>query len=366
VSLVVTGYVASVRIGSGDPTGFDLMHEALGRSAVQGLNPSAFITVLACAYQEAEIALFHKQADALHDQLRDAMDRHQIGWMSLIEPYRALGLVARGRYDAARRIWTAGTFDPGSIDHAVITTAAALFEVRAGSLDRARELLSSVPQATARRPAALCELAWLELAGTGSDPDLGETAQRVYGTMNRRHHARIAGVAAVALAYSGRGAPPPPPWLAPSSPLRVFWDWAAGIDRVDTVMLGEVSTRLITVECTYEAALALRDAGDHSDAYRALRELGATTVRTQLAERLRLRGQHIPRRSRSADDPHRLTETEREVCRHLATGASNPDVAAQLGVSVRTVETHLTHIYEKTGCRGRAALATWWTRQRAG
>lgn len=35
-------------------------------------------------------------------------------------------------------------------------------------------------------------------------------------------------------------------------------------------------------------------------------------------------------------------------------------VAATLGISVRTVESHLTSIYRKIGRRRRAALVAWW------
>src|SRR5206468_6945937 len=104
-------------------------------------------------------------------------------------------------------------------------------------------------------------------------------------------------------------------------------------------------------------------AGDAGDAYRALRALGATTARAQAAERLRAIRQRIPRRTRAAEAPGGLTETERHVCRQVVTGASNEQVAAALGVSVRTVETHLTHIYQKIGRGGRAALMAWWNQQ---
>jgi DNA-binding CsgD family transcriptional regulator len=52
----------------------------------------------------------------------------------------------------------------------------------------------------------------------------------------------------------------------------------------------------------------------------------------------------------------RLTTREREVSWHAVQGLSNADIAAMLGISVRTVETHLSRAYHKLGVSGRAEL----------
>jgi DNA-binding CsgD family transcriptional regulator len=52
-----------------------------------------------------------------------------------------------------------------------------------------------------------------------------------------------------------------------------------------------------------------------------------------------------------------LTPTEQRVAALVADGKSNKEIAAALFVTVRTVETHLRHIYEKLGVRSRAELA---------
>ena len=56
-------------------------------------------------------------------------------------------------------------------------------------------------------------------------------------------------------------------------------------------------------------------------------------------------------------DATALTKTERKIADLVAGGSTNADVAAQLYLSVRTVEAHLTRIYRKEGVRGRAELA---------
>ena len=57
------------------------------------------------------------------------------------------------------------------------------------------------------------------------------------------------------------------------------------------------------------------------------------------------------------DTYHLLTDREKEVLQLLAEGRSNKEVAAALHVTVRTVESSLTRIYEKLGVRTRAELA---------
>ncbi|HEY7421699.1 MAG TPA: AAA family ATPase [Gaiellaceae bacterium] len=52
-----------------------------------------------------------------------------------------------------------------------------------------------------------------------------------------------------------------------------------------------------------------------------------------------------------------LTPTERRIAELVATGKTNKEVAAQLFVTPRTVEGHLTRIYAKLGVRSRAGLA---------
>ena len=52
-----------------------------------------------------------------------------------------------------------------------------------------------------------------------------------------------------------------------------------------------------------------------------------------------------------------LTETERRVAALVATGKSNKEVASELFVTVHTVESNLTRIYEKLGVRSRTELA---------
>ena len=53
----------------------------------------------------------------------------------------------------------------------------------------------------------------------------------------------------------------------------------------------------------------------------------------------------------------RLSRREREVLLHAATGMANKELADKLSISEATVKVHLTHIFQKLGIPGRAALA---------
>jgi DNA-binding NarL/FixJ family response regulator len=54
-----------------------------------------------------------------------------------------------------------------------------------------------------------------------------------------------------------------------------------------------------------------------------------------------------------------LTLREWDVAVLVARGCSNREIAAQLIVSERTVDTHVSHILRKLGVGSRAQIATW-------
>lgn len=60
-----------------------------------------------------------------------------------------------------------------------------------------------------------------------------------------------------------------------------------------------------------------------------------------------------------ASPPDDLTERELEILRLIALGHTNTEIAAQLYLSVRTVESHRAHIQMKTGRSTRAELVRY-------
>lgn len=52
-----------------------------------------------------------------------------------------------------------------------------------------------------------------------------------------------------------------------------------------------------------------------------------------------------------------LTKREREVARELAVGRKNREIAEQLQIALKTVDTHRMHLLEKVGVRNNVELA---------
>lgn len=103
---------------------------------------------------------------------------------------------------------------------------------------------------------------------------------------------------------------------------------------------------------------ALRRARRRRDAVAALQEaaavferLGALPFLQRVQNELRRLG------AGTAADGDQLTVTEQQVADLVAAGRSNAEVAAELMVSLRTVESNLTRIYRKLGVRTRTELA---------
>ena len=54
-----------------------------------------------------------------------------------------------------------------------------------------------------------------------------------------------------------------------------------------------------------------------------------------------------------------ISPAERRVLAQLLAGASNRAIAAALVLSPRTVESHVSSLLAKTGCRSRTQLLLW-------
>ena len=64
------------------------------------------------------------------------------------------------------------------------------------------------------------------------------------------------------------------------------------------------------------------------------------------------------------EDLDRLTEREREVMRLIARGYAYKEVAAELFISIKTVETHVSSVLRKLQLSSRHQLTRWATERR--
>jgi DNA-binding CsgD family transcriptional regulator len=111
---------------------------------------------------------------------------------------------------------------------------------------------------------------------------------------------------------------------------------------------------------SYGAALQRAGRGEEARAalYRAADlagELGMDRLRERAFGALVQAGGR-PRRHR-VSGPASLTEAQHQVADLAAAGLTNREIAEQLYVTIKTVETHLNAAYRKLGIRGRNELA---------
>ena len=120
--------------------------------------------------------------------------------------------------------------------------------------------------------------------------------------------------------------------------------------------------------CRALAGRALAQAGERERAVaelqhaaHAFEECGALRYRDEAERELRKLGHRVHRRTRpgTADSPalESLTERELQLARLVVERKTNPEIASELFLSQKTVETHLRNIFRKIGVSSRVELA---------
>ena len=189
--------------------------------------------------------------------------------------------------------------------------------------------------------AARAEAAWL--AGD-AERALAE-ARAVYPLALEKRHLWFAGE----LAY----------WQWKAGALDAWPGWLAEPYRLQLEGAPRLAAEAWSARgCPYEAARALAESDDEADLRRAhaeLLRLGAGPAGTAVGRRLRAVGAAVPRGPRPATraNPYGLTPRELDVLRRVAAGRRNADIAAELVVSRRTVDHHVSAILRKLGVRSR-------------
>lgn len=131
--------------------------------------------------------------------------------------------------------------------------------------------------------------------------------------------------------------------------------------RKSAAVLAESPAQLEYARSLVELGAALRRNGSRSEARTSLRQgmelasrCGASALAEHAHTELRATGARPRRLVRTGVDA--LTPSELRVARIAADGLSNPAIAQALFVTLRTVEVHLTHTYEKLGISSRQQL----------
>lgn len=113
------------------------------------------------------------------------------------------------------------------------------------------------------------------------------------------------------------------------------------------------------------AALAHAAAGDRDRARAELRaateiihDCGAHALYAQAVREQRRLGIRVPGAKGRTSGPHGLSRRELQVANLIAEGHTNQQIAERLYLSIRTVETHVSHIFAKLGVRSRVAVVS--------
>jgi DNA-binding CsgD family transcriptional regulator len=117
----------------------------------------------------------------------------------------------------------------------------------------------------------------------------------------------------------------------------------------------ELWARLDLAACHLRTARAVEATALVSDARDAAVRLGSRPL-VDRADALARQA-----RGRVAEDEpwHPLTARELEVARLIATGNTNAEIAAELGIAPKTASAHVEHILAKLGASRRAEIASW-------
>jgi len=138
---------------------------------------------------------------------------------------------------------------------------------------------------------------------------------------------------------------------------------ASQLERALATLAG-LTVPLDSAEIAMRAGMALARAGERergverlAGAYRTARKLGARPLASTIVAELAALGEKVERRlgrrALSELDGAGLSRRELEVARLVAQGRTNREIASELFLSPRTVDTHVRNLLRKLDCRSR-------------
>jgi len=267
----------------------------------------------------------------------------------VIEGYRARSLMDRGRWDAARAA-AARCMATWHSEVAIARSIDGLIAARRGEagaeawVERAWDDVPSSPEGSRHGMirSALVEAAWLRGDRAGALDQLRAAG----ASPATARFARSGGELALWAARFGIDGLQPAVIPGPIA-LELAGDWRAAIDAWRAA------------DAPYEAALAALPGDDRAarEALATLHRLGAGAAAQAFRHEREARGGRAVRgpRATTLAHPAGLTQRQQQVLEQMATGASNPAIAAALHLSERTVSHHVSAILGKLGVATRQA-----------
>jgi DNA-binding CsgD family transcriptional regulator len=222
-------------------------------------------------------------------------------------------------------------------------------------LDRMMEYVAVAPVTTSIYPNRLL---WVVLCSVDGD-DLGRAAQRHLEALTHldwwTERAAVLQIArAITLGRQGRGDEASAAGVEGTLGSAVA-SMAGGSAHYINILLAEAQIR----DRWGKPATLLRNA----EAFFGARGFDAIARRCRVA--LGLAGERMPRRGRgdSVVPEHLraagITSRELDVLTLVVEGCSNREIAGRLHLSPKTVERHVSSLFQRTGVRSRDDLATW-------
>jgi DNA-binding CsgD family transcriptional regulator len=227
-----------------------------------------------------------------------------------------------------------------------------------------------------------CRAQLISPDGTSRIPPIGFFESRCYGLLTRAELARGDLESAEAFAESAAEVAKRFPQLGPrgvahhakAAVLLARGDGAGAAEQaIESAACAErLGAPLNSAFARMLAGEALLAAGKRAEAIAAMElaharfaEIGAVRYQDRAAQLLRRLGQAVPRRGDRRDGAiGGLTNREIEVLELVASGRTNREIAAELYLSVRTVDRHVSRILQKFGVSSRAAAASVFERAR--
>lgn len=291
----------------------------------------------------------HALVDEATAEALEVFDEHQTTIpANAVTFYRSRSLLDRGRWTEAEEVLTRRDRNMAAETWTVLAVEG-LLRARRGEphaerlVDRAWAEVRRVPEGSRQGVirCAVVETAWLR----GDHADALRELRAAAETSALRF-ARTGGELALWAFRYGVDLEPPPGAAEPVA-LELAGDWRGAIRAWREL------------ESPYDAALAALPGDDRAAraAAAALHELGALGAARAFARERTAAGARAPRGPRRSTRAHPagLTRREQEVLESLATGATNPGIAAALHLSERTVAHHVSSILRKLGAPTRLA-----------